>query len=637
MMTFIGIIWNQAIGNQVPEVIYFFLDTAAKSFSATALFLLGFNMTGRFKQFKNTKKLLLPLILVGIKIIISPIINRTFVERGLTTENPDCLGEYSSFAFLFGAIPTAPTSFLYALDYNLKPDIVASAMVICTVLSSPLMFVSANIVRSAYNKIDYREDLGKFLSQLSVINLPCVVWVIFLFILSRKYKSITHRCTLIILFAQLGMSISSYLWCMIKNKQDEYLITYHIQYLLSVCSIFLLRIWTAVLAITIASLQYRGLCFVLRTSRILFVMASIITASLFGLIIMFPNYPVDEFDPNFEFGCLQAKISAGLILITLIITIASIVIHHRNSPYVRQRSSSRYSQLSNDDQTEQEFVLPDNTELIDDLTSDDDNQSTNDQRSTSSNTDQQISATTTTVQVLDVEDLVVDAPFNTYCDSRFNCNKRQKRECSQVVHDYRESLLDAVEAKEHNLDIINLNFYNKHQIFLHVIFLITTVLSMLIALEVCISKLLVEKPSGIFIELQYLDIILNHGLGIILFIIFGFNIEPLIALFNNSKRNLKVKLPKKLPYETKLVCDSFKANYLDKCKSEILFQLNDRNEFCYVFRGQVLVEWLMNQGLADSRIEAEKFSQKLLEGQIISHISNEQYFHDTTYLYKFNY
>lgn len=276
-MTFVGIIWNQTISNQVPEVIYFLLDTAAKAFSATALFLLGFNMTGRFMQFRNTKKLLLPLTLVAIKIIISPLINRLFVERGLSAENPDTLAEYSSFAFLFGAIPTAPTSFIYALDYNLKPDIVASAMVICTILSSPLMFVSANMVRSAYSKMNYKEDLGKFLNQLSMVSVPCIVWVLILFVVGKKYKSITHRVTLVILIAQLGMSISNSLWYMIKNKQTEYVITYHLQYLLSVCSIFLLRIWTAVLAITIAFLQYRGLCFVLKTSRLLFVSALITT------------------------------------------------------------------------------------------------------------------------------------------------------------------------------------------------------------------------------------------------------------------------------------------------------------------------------------------------------------------------
>ena len=650
-MTFIGIIWNLKISNEVPVVIYFFLDTAAKSFSATALFLLGFSMTGRFQQFKNTKKLLLPLTLVCLKIIISPLINRLFVERGLTTENPDCLQEYSSFSFLYGAIPSAPTAFLYALDYNLKPDIVASAMVICTGLSSPLMFVSANLVRSAFSNLNYKEDLNKFLSLLSVVSLPCIIWVLILFIVSKKYKSITHRCTLVILIAQLGMSTSNYLRCMIKDKQNDHLVIFRIQYLLSVFSVFSLRIWTAVLAITIASLQYRGLCFVLRTSRILFVTALVTTACLFSLVIIFPNYPVAEFDPNFEFGRLQAKISTGLILITLIITIISIVIHHRNSPYARQRTSSRYSQLSSDESDEivnnnNNFL---NTEiLVEDLTSEDElfsnDQLSNDpkpnsnQPSTSSNSPEQATtAAASAVQVLDVEDLINADSFHLHCDTRFNCGTKRKRVCRKVVNDYKERMLDAVEAKEANPDIINLNFYNKHQIYLHVVFLLTTILSMLFALEVSISWLFVNKPSGIFIELQYLDVILNNGLGIILFVMFGFNIEPLIAAFTPSKRKtLTIQLPSKLSYETKLICDNFKKNLMDKCKSEILFQLNEQNEFCYVFRGNALIDWLISQELADSRKDAERFSQKLLEGKIIEHITNEQYFHDTTYLYKFN-
>lgn len=237
------------------------------------------------------------------------------------------------------------------------------------------------------------------------------------------------------------------------------------------------------------------------------------------------------------------------------------------------------------------------------------------------------------VQVLDVEDLQAN-DFNLHCDIRFNCNKRKKRTCQQMVNDYRENILGE-EIHEQNSDEINLNFYNKHQIFLHVVFLLTTVLSMLIALEVCISKMLVERPSGIFIELQYLDVILNHGLGIILFIIFGFNIEPLIEAFFSAKNKLKVVLPEQISYEVKLICDNFKEHYLEKCKNEILFQLNEQNEFCYVFRGQSLVEWLINQGLVDNRKEGERFAQALLKGRIIEHITKEQYFHDTTYLYKF--
>jgi len=636
LMTFVGIIWNLIIGNQVPEIIYFFLDTASKAFSATALFLLGFNMNGRFKQFRNTKKLLLPLTLVGIKIIVLPLINRLFVERGLKNESSESLEEYSSFSFLYGAIPTAPTPFIYALDYNLKPDIIASAMVICTVLSSPLMFVSANMVRSAYNKMDYKEDLSKFLNQLSLISFPCIVWVLFLFIVSRKYKSITHRCTMVILLAQLGMSVSNYLWSIIKDKQSDYLFTYHLQYLLSVCSIFLLRIWTAVLAITIAFLQYRGLCFVLRFSRILFIVALITTFGLFGLVILFPSYPIDEFDPNFEFGCLQAKISAALLLVTLIITVVSIVIHHRNSPHARQRSTSRYSQLSSEDQDENHDDVQNNELINSEHTNTEMLIEESDEEDDDDTTANQQPSTSLGVQVLDVEDLIEDG-FKTHCDSKFNCSKKQKKACHQLVEDYRESILDAVEAEEHNSDTINLDFYNKHQIFLHVVFLLATVLSMLIALEVCISKLLVEKSTGILIELQYLDVLMNHGLGIILFIQFGLNIEPLIAAFTRRRR-LKVTLPSHINYETKLLCTNFKEYYLDKCKSEILFQLNERNnEFCYVFRGQALVDWLLKENLADNRKDAEQFSRKLLEGRLIEHITNEQYFNDNTYLYKFNF
>lgn len=243
------------------------------------------------------------------------------------------------------------------------------------------------------------------------------------------------------------------------------------------------------------------------------------------------------------------------------------------------------------------------------------------------------------VQVLDVEDLIDANGFNTHCDERFNCSKKQKRTCQQLIENYRENILDAVEAKENDLDVINATFYNKHQIFVHVVFLLTCILAMLIALQVCISKMISKgstaPANGILIELQYLDIFLNHGLGIILFLQFGFNIEPLTAIF--AKRKLKIALPKKLSYETQLICNNFKENHLHKAKSEIVFQLNERNDqFCYVFRGHSLVDWLLNQGLADNRKDAELYSKHLLEGRVIEHITNEQYFNDNTFLYKFN-
>ena len=52
--------------------------------------------------------------------------------------------EWADFAFIYGTLPTAPTVYVFAAKYEIAPDMIASAMVICTIISAPLTFVSGN-------------------------------------------------------------------------------------------------------------------------------------------------------------------------------------------------------------------------------------------------------------------------------------------------------------------------------------------------------------------------------------------------------------------------------------------------------------------------------------------------------------
>lgn len=54
-----------------------------------------------------------------------------------------------------------------------------------------------------------------------------------------------------------------------------------------------------------------------------------------------------------------------------------------------------------------------------------------------------------------------------------------------------------------------------------------------------------------------------------------------------------------------------------------------------VFTGTELVEWLLVEGLSDSKDEAEDYGKSLLEGRVISHVLEEHYFHNENYFYKF--
>lgn len=76
----------------------------------------------------------------------------------------------------------------------------ASSMVICTFLSAPMMFMSAQMI--AINK-DFAEQLKKFGFDLSIVSLIASLWILFVFIVTKKYKRMPHRLTLCLIVSQV--------------------------------------------------------------------------------------------------------------------------------------------------------------------------------------------------------------------------------------------------------------------------------------------------------------------------------------------------------------------------------------------------------------------------------------------------
>lgn len=79
----------------------------------------------------------------------------------------------------------------------------ASSMVICTFLSAPMMYLSAQVI--SINK-DYQVQLKKFGFNLSIVALIAAVWVIVVFIVTKKYKRMPHRLTLCLLTSQVKIT-----------------------------------------------------------------------------------------------------------------------------------------------------------------------------------------------------------------------------------------------------------------------------------------------------------------------------------------------------------------------------------------------------------------------------------------------
>ena len=146
-MSVLGMIFGTFVfaGQPVPPVISHFLQTLGNAFSATALFLLGIHMVGRIKAAANGKLMLLPVILVVIKIIVFPLVARETTSLFNPGVNETETAALSNFAFLYGTFPVAPTVFVFATQYAIFPEIIASGMVICTVVAAPIMFISGKL------------------------------------------------------------------------------------------------------------------------------------------------------------------------------------------------------------------------------------------------------------------------------------------------------------------------------------------------------------------------------------------------------------------------------------------------------------------------------------------------------------
>lgn len=54
-----------------------------------------------------------------------------------------------------------------------------------------------------------------------------------------------------------------------------------------------------------------------------------------------------------------------------------------------------------------------------------------------------------------------------------------------------------------------------------------------------------------------------------------------------------------------------------------------------VFKGPTLVDWVIEDGLANDRQEAVKYCNQLLLGGVIQHCKQKYYFHDLPYIYQF--
>lgn len=91
-----------------------------------------------------------------------------------------------------------------------------------------------------------------------------------------------------------------------------------------------------------------------------------------------------------------------------------------------------------------------------------------------------------------------------------------------------------------------------------------------------IWTLVMEQMSGIYIELSFLDSILNFGQSLMVFAIFGLNIKeislPILKFWRKiwyGANTLTLPSWHELSNETKHICDQFVTHHLQNCRNAI--------------------------------------------------------------------
>ncbi|XP_075978683.1 integral membrane protein GPR155 homolog anchor [Anticarsia gemmatalis] len=628
VMTVLGILGNIIFKHKLSVYIEGLLEVLGDSFAATALFLLGLRMVGQIHRLKGPA-LLLPCVLIMVKLIVLPVVMRESVSALKAGANDSETLSLSTYAFLYGTIPTAPAVFVFSNLYQLEIDLMASSMVICTFLSAPMMFMSAQMI--SINK-DYAVQLKRFGFDLSIVALVASLWILFVFIITKKYKRMPHRLTLCLIVSQLFLAISV-IW---GGPLTTYTPSWHAttQQAMRIFSMYSCLLWTSMLSVGILMLQSRGPCFVVTLWPVLGFVAWGAPAVMIVVLL------ATKGDGDLECKATDA-IRLCLLVFCLTVTTGCLMLYIRFRRRSAQFASLSAEVASTSSPQEESTSLIDNAEPTSQTQSVSANgcygtitasPSPSKQGGCCSddpNCQNGLEASN------DIEDL-----GNTIKDCA--CPPSQKHRCT--VPGACQYLTDL----EHAAGALGLlppeqSRGRGGQLLKHTVLIIVYSLSMFIGITYTTWSMMARDESGVFVEIQFLDIVANYGQALVMFILFGLDPEEILI---PSVRFLKNKwyggdtviLPaiEDLSFETKHVCDQFITHHLERCREAIAKDTRWRmRTYRGVFRGSCLVRWLISCGLAKHEHDALQYGRHLLDGRLIAHVNNAHHFTNSPLLYTF--
>ena len=211
-MTIFGVLANLSFQGNLPILFTKFLNALGAAFTSMAPFTLGLGMVGKFGNIRGEN--LKPIVaLVITKSILTPILTHFLVEQMSLVFTGSKDPALSNFGFLYGTFPTALGVDSYAGQYNVNPDLISAAIVLCTLFSAPLMYVSANILTVLdVDRDQYLANLMNFQFTICMFSIFGVIFISLIFIMSKRYLKMPHTLTISLLYLSLQTAVGGSIW-----------------------------------------------------------------------------------------------------------------------------------------------------------------------------------------------------------------------------------------------------------------------------------------------------------------------------------------------------------------------------------------------------------------------------------------
>ncbi|XP_051847030.1 integral membrane protein GPR155 isoform X2 [Antechinus flavipes] len=578
-MVFIGIAFNLILGQKVPVYMEKFLDGLGSSFSGSALFYLGLTMVGQIKKLKKSAFVAI-ILLITAKLLVMPLLCREMVELLDKTGGLVNHTSLSNYAFLYGVFPVAPGVAIFATQFNMEVEIITSGMVISTFVSAPIMYVSAwllTIPSMDPKPMAYAIQNVSF--DISIVSLVSLIWSLAVLLLSKKYKQLPHMLTTNLLIAQSIVCAGMMMWNFVKEKN---FVGQILVFVVLYSSLYSTYLWTGLLSISLFLLKKKEAMQI--PVGIIIISGWGIPALLVGVLLIAGKHNGDSIDSAFFYGKDQMITTAVTLFCSILVSGISLMCMNQNTQEGNYEGLDHRSQNSKAGEAErtavEESPVP---------------------------TNEPEPFTSSTLE------------GNEHCVS--HCNSQ-----SCILAQEEEQLLQIGDK----------------QLARHVLLCLLLIVGLLANLSSCLWWLFNQEPGRLYVELQFFCAVFNFGQGFISFGIFGLDKHFIILPFKRrfeflwSNKETAENRSSPVAEEIRMTCQQFVHYHRDLCVRSIVKERRcgaktSTGTFC----GCDLVNWLIEVGLASDRGEAVIYGDRLVQGGVVQHITNEYEFRDEYLFYRF--